>query len=127
MAGFMRKKATLSRRTSIRLGDPKQNFITPSERPSSDVPPSLPPLLLSTPSFADPDLDSSSTLPPAASPPVLPLATELSLDDLWDPWKAYADTPPSAPRLDSQTHANVTRPSIQTTRPTGPSVRSYHY
>ena len=137
MAGFLRKKATLSRKVTVRdTNQPPSNFTSPVERLSSDAPPSLPPLLLSS-SFAGSGPDPPA-LPPAASPPVLALpaaAPESLLDDAWDPWKAYADAP-GAPRLDSQPARNVTqpvqnmppsaRPAPQSTRLSGPFVRTHH-
>lgn len=134
MAGFLRKKATLSRIVSIRdTNKPASN----SARLSSDTAPSLPPLILSS-SFADPD-PNALALPPAASPlvPALPtLAPGFLLDDAWDPWKAYADAP-SAPRLDSLPRPDVTQPPVpnmppsappapQSTRLSGPFIRPRH-
>ncbi|KAH0828741.1 hypothetical protein J3R83DRAFT_3164 [Lanmaoa asiatica] len=113
MAGFLRKKATLSTKV---LRD-----TSPPHRLSSDAPPSLPPLLLSL-SLADPD-QNTRALPPAASPPVVSLPTPaqeyLCLDDVWDPWKAYADAP-SAPRLDSHVRQKPALP--QPARDTPPSA-----
>lgn len=107
MAGFLRKKVTLSRKVTLR--DTQHSFtISPEfEKPSSDVPPSLPPLLLSF-SLVDPDpiLPTHPSLPPAASPPVVALPPEyLAFDDAWNPWEAY-----TAPRLDGPPRPNLSEP-----------------
>lgn len=126
MAGFLRKKVTSSRKKQSSFSSP------PLQRLSSDAPPSLPPLILSS-SLADPDPNPRAppSLPPAASPPAPPPAQDhLALDDLWDPWKAYADAP-SPPRLDSPLHPrNVTLsplPLSQSTPLSGPFSRLHFH
>ncbi|KAG9309628.1 hypothetical protein JVU11DRAFT_10290 [Chiua virens] len=94
MAGFLRKKTTLSKKSSL----------SPPPR-TDDPPPTLPPLLLS--SSLDPDPRPAPTLPPAASPPVLPSADVHTLGDVWDPWTALVD----GPRLDT---------------PSGPFITHFH-
>jgi len=130
MPGFLRRKATVSR--TVPVCDARHS-VSPSDRLSSDAPPSLPPLSLSS-AFADPDPNPHAR-PSAAAPPVLSVpasAPESLLHDTWDAWKAYTDAPASsAPRLDSP---NVTQPvqsvpptapASQSTRISGPSVRPH--
>ncbi|KAF9223083.1 hypothetical protein BS17DRAFT_152835 [Gyrodon lividus] len=116
MAGFLRKKATSSKKRPTQL-----SYSFPPKKHSN--PPSLPPLFVqySPSTLVDPEPSFSlSSSSPADDPS--------SGDDEWNPWQGYAEAPaqfrlPAQPRVNLSAHMsanNYTQPQGKVTQPGRP-------